>query len=424
MSNNGVFNASVCIIGILILFIHVVNVLTKKEKRVDEKLLLDFFVFTIFHFAVYLTYTIVKAYYTSDPFVIAFYTAFYVMNNVEIFLLFRYAHIYIDIPQKKGKIITLINLCLFVVFICLDIVNVFTGIFFTAADGVYLRSPTMIISQGYLFVMLMAIFLLAVTDKKLCLREKLAFSLYCLLPLFAIVLQNIFKGYAIGYLSIIISIEVLFLFLNVQKNIDLAKEEEKNKEAQIKLMLSQIKPHFIYNSLSSISTLIPIDPGRAQGALDDFTEYLRTNLSSLTEVKCVPFSDELKHIRTYVALEKMRFGNRINVVYDIQTTDFDVPPLTIQPLVENAIKHGILKKIEGGTLALKTRETEDRIIVTITDDGVGFQMNDVDFDENKHFGLNNIRYRLTKMCNAELKVISAIGEGATATVTFYKENKK
>ena len=425
MTNNSVFNASVCIIGILILTIHVVNLLTKKERRKDEKVLLNFFLFTIIHFATYLTFTLVKAYsVTGNAYIIAFYTTFYIMNNLEVFLLYRYAHEYMVIEPKKGKAISILNLSLFSIFAVLDIVNIFTGIFFTAENGEYLRSKTMIISQGYQFVMFATIFILSVTNKKLNLREKTAFCLYCLLPLVAIILQNLFKGYAIGYLSIIIAIEILFLFLNVQKNLVLAKEEEKNKEARIKIMLSQIQPHFIYNSLSSISTLIPIDPPKAQSALDDFTEYLRMNLSSLTEVKCVPFENELKHIKTYVALEKMRFGEKLNVLYDIQVTDFMLPPLTIQPIVENAIKHGILKKLEGGTLFVKTYETDKTYVVEISDDGVGFNMADVDFDANKHFGLKNIQYRLAKMCGADLTFNSEVGGGTTVTVTFPKEGTK
>ena len=423
MSNNSVFNASVCIIGILILIIHVANILVKKEKRKDEKVLLNFFLFTIIHFATYLTFTLVKSFYlTNNAYVIAFYTTFYIMNNLEVFLLYRYAHEYMDIEPKKEKTVSILNLTSFAIFAVLDIVNIFTGIFFTAENGEYLRSKTMIISQSYQFVMFAIIFVVAVTNKRLNVREKTAFCLYCLLPLVAIILQNLFKGYAIGYLSIILSIEVLFLFLSVQKNIDLAKEEEANKEARIKIMLSQIQPHFIYNSLSSISTLIPLDPNKAQSALDDFTEYLRMNLSSLTEVKCVPFEDELKHIKTYVALEKLRFGDRLNIAYDIQTTYFMLPPLTIQPIVENAIKHGILKKIEGGMLSVKTYETDKAYVVEIQDDGVGFHMSDVDFDANKHFVLKKIQYRLAKMCGADLKFKSEIGVGTTVTVTFPKEN--
>lgn len=422
MSENSVFNASVCVIGILILIIHVANILIKKEKRKDEEVLLNFFIFTIVHFAVYLAFTFIKTYTrVTNEEIILFYTAFYVMDNLEVFFLFRYANSYIDIEPRKAKALSRLNFLLLSLFILLDVVNVFTGIFFTANGGKYLRSRAMIVSQGYQFVMLVTIFAIAVTNKKLKLREKTAFCMYCCLPFAAIILQNIFKGYAIGYLSIVVSIEVLFLFLSVEKNIDLAKEEEKNKDAQNKIMLSQIQPHFIYNSLASISTLISVDPSKAQTALDDFTEYLRMNLSSLTEVKCVPFDDELKHIKTYVALEKMRFGNRLNVVFDIGTTEFVLPPLTIQPIAENAIKHGILKKLEGGTLSVKTYETQKSYIVEIKDDGVGFSISEVDFDTNKHFGLKNIRYRLAKMCGADLAVKSEVGVGTTVTVTFYKE---
>ena len=420
MSNNVIFNATVCIIGILILLIHAVNLILKKGKRKDEKSLLDFLALTIVHFAIYLTFTLIKQVYTSNAYVIAFYTVFYILNNAEVFMLFKYMSSYVDLDKKVRKPFVILNIALFSAFVLLDVINAFTGIFFTAVNGEYVRSKMMIVSQGYQFVMFVSVFVLTAFNKKLNVREKISFGIYCVLPLFAIILQNIFKGYAIAYASIIVAIEILFLFLNVQKNIALSKEEEKNKEAQIKVMLSQIQPHFIYNSLSSISTLITIDPEKAQAALDDFTEYLRHNLSSLTETRLIPFEDELKHIKTYVALEKIRFNDRINVIYDIETTDFNVPPLSIQPIVENAIKHGILKKLEGGTLTLKTRETQDAYVVEIHDDGVGFKMDDVNFDENVHFGINNIKFRINKMCKADLAITSEIDKGTDAIITFFK----
>ena len=421
MSNNAIFNATVCIIGILILGIHSINLLVKKEKRKDEKLLQDFFLFTVLHFATYLTFIFLKLKGIGDAGIIAFYTAFYIMNNLEVFFLFRYAHIYIELEPKKAKAFSVLNVSVLVVFLVLDLVNIFTGIFFTASGGEYLRSSTMILSQGYQFVVLASIFVLSITNKKLTGGEKTAFALYCVLPLVAIILQNIFKGYAIGYASIIIAIEILFLFLNVKKNMILQQEEEKNKEAQIKIMLSQIQPHFVYNSLSSISTLIPIDPVKAQAALDNFTEYLRHNISSLTETRLISFEEELKHIESYVALEKMRFGDRVKVVYDIRTTDFYVPPLCIQPIVENAIKHGILKKLEGGCLTLRSYETADFFVVEVLDDGVGFCMEEIDFKGNRHFGINNIKYRLEKTCGGELTVLSEIDKGTQVTVRLRKK---
>ena len=420
MSTNAIFNATVCIIGIAILLIHIVNILIKRERRKDENTLLNFFILTIIHFITYLTFTFVKMSYTSDPFVISFYTIFYIFNNLEAFFLLIYALSYIDMEKKYKKIIYITNLVLFGIFTFLDILNIFNGMFFTSIGGEYARAKTMFFAQGYHFIILAIVLIITLFNKKLVIREKIAFGIYCLLPAIAIIVQNSLKGYAIAYLSIIVSIEILFFFVNVQKNILLAKEQEKNKEAQIKIMMSQIQPHFIYNSLSSISTLINIDPNKAQKALDDFTEYLRHNLSSLTETNLIPFEDELRHIETYISLEKLRFNDRLNINYDIKVTDFYVPPLSLQPLVENAIKHGILKKVEGGTLLFKTYEIDNAYVVEVIDDGVGFNINDVDSKNNQHIGINNIRQRLKTMCNASLEITSEVGKGAKAMVTFYK----
>ena len=420
MSPNSIFNATVCIIGITILFVHVVTILIKKNRRDDENKMLGFLLFTIFHFATYLTFTFVKGIYTSNEYVKAFYTIFYVFNNIEVLLLFIYMLSYVPLDKKTRDNLSLINYLLFGAFIILDIVNIFTGIFFTASGGEYVRSKTMIISQGYQFIIFAVVFVITLLNKKLILLEKIAFGIYCLLPLVAIVLQNAFKGYAIAYLSVIVAIEILFLILIVQKNMQIADEQEKIKEARIRVMMSQIQPHFVYNSLSSISTLIPIDPKKAQEALDNFTEYLRHNISSLTETKLIPFDNELKHVETYIALEKIRFNDRINVTYDIKAKDFYVPPLSIQPIVENAIKHGILKKIEGGNLIIKTYETEKSYVVEVIDDGVGFDIASIDFEGNKHFGINNIKQRLKSMCNGTLEITSEPNKGTKSVISFYK----
>ena len=420
MSANAIFNATVCIIGIAIFLIHIVDVLFKKNRRKDENRLLIFLSFTAFHFATYLTFTFVKTTYTSDAYVVSFYTLFYIFNNIEVFLLFLYMLTYLELSNKNKKLLSIINISLLSVFVLLDIINIFTHMFFYAVDGEYVRAKTMFFAQGYQFIMLAIVLFVVLFNKKLILREKIAFACYCLFPLIAIIVQNALPGYAIAYASIIIATEILFFFLNVSKNIILAEEQEKNKEAQIKIMMSQIQPHFIYNSLSAISTLITIDPEKAQKALDDFTEYLRRNLSSLSETKLIPFEDELRHIEAYVSLEKVRFNERVNMSYDIKVRDFNVPPLSIQPIVENAIKHGILQRIEGGSVALKTFETNDSYVVEVSDDGVGFEVDSIKNDDNKHIGLGNIKQRLHTMCNSEMTIVSEIGKGTRVTIKFYK----
>jgi len=417
---NIIFNITVCIIGILILIVHFVGLVIKKNKRNDEKWLLLFILFTIIHFSIYLIFSFVKLNYTSDNFIIIHYTLFYIMINLEVLLLFRYMMFY-NFSTKKLKIIMrIINLLLFLIFIALDFINIFTGIFFYAENGEYIRNDWMIVSQGYQFLVFFGIIIVALTNKRASYSEKIAVSFFSIFPLLSIIVQNYLKGYAINYASIIISVEIIFFYISHQKSVQLAEKEEMNKEVQIKLMLSQIQPHFIYNSLSSISTLISIDPEKAQRSLDEFTEYLRINLASLTETKLIPFDDELRHIETYVSLEKLRFNNRLNVIYDIGTTDFLVPPLSIQPLVENAIKHGVLKKIEGGDITITTFELDSEYVVEIKDDGVGFDISNINFEQNQNFGLKNINYRIHRMCNGNLTISSKKDVGTKITVEFKK----
>ena len=342
------------------------------------------------------------------------------MNNVEVFLFYLYMSTYSNVPDKTKKFVNFINILLFSAFVITDLINIFSHVYFTSIDGVYTREKLMIISQGYQFVMLAVCFIMVIINKTLNIREKIAFSLYCFLPLVSIIVQNNMPGYAIAYATLLLAVEILFLFLNVEKNIQLKSEQEKLKDANVKIMVSQIQPHFVYNTLSSISTLIPIDPDKAQKALDDFTDYLRMNFSTLTATKLVPFEDELKHIKTYVNLEQMRFNERVKVIYDINVTSFDVPPLSIQPLVENAIKHGILKRIEGGTVTLKTSEDEKAYIVEVSDDGIGFDMNEVDFKGNKHIGLNNVRHRVTTMAKGDIDFYSEPYKGTKIVVRLYK----
>ena len=422
-----IFNATVCLIGFLILLIHIVNILLKKHKRKDEFALLNFFIFTAFHFATYFTFVFINNHLVeigkqNDAFIITFYTIFYIMNNVEVFLFYNYMSKFVNRDTKTKKVLDIINVSLFVLIVISDIINIFTRMYFTSIDGVYHRSEMglMVISQLYQFIILSISLFYVLLQKELTKREKIGFSLYVFLPAISIVIQNLLPGYAIAYVSLLLAIEILFLFINVEKNIRLEEEERKLEDANVKIMMSQIRPHFIYNTLSSISTLITIDPDKAQKALDDFTDYLRANFSALTQTSLIPFNDELKHINTYVNLEQMRFNDRLSVVYDIQVADFYIPALSIQPFVENAIKHGVLKKIEGGEVTLKTYEDDTAIYVEVIDDGVGFDMNDVDFKGNKHIGLNNVRHRIISMCKGDVKFESEVGKGTKVTITFYK----
>ena len=420
MDNKSAFNIAVCAIGIAILVVHIIDLVFKKKKRTDEMNLLWFFVFTAVHFTGYLVFSIVRIYYHTDELIIASYTVLYIMNNMEMMLLFTYGINYCSLAKKTRQIAWITNIAFFSLFVILDIINIFHPLFFYAKGGVYMRTDYMIVSQGYQFIGFFIIFVIATFNKRLEIAEKIGFSIYCLLPLAAIILQNHFEGYALAYLSIVISIEVLFIFVNLKKNLHIAQEEQKLKEAEIKIMMSQIRPHFIYNSLASITTLIKIDPNKAEQSLETFTEYLRMNLSPMTDAKLIPFESELKHIKTYLELEKVRFDERLNYELDIKVTDFLVPPLSIQPLVENAVKHGILQRIEGGKVTIKAYEDDVAYYVAVDDNGVGFDVNSKDLDDPKHIGLKNVKYRVTTMTNGEMIINSVVGKGTSILVIFNK----
>lgn len=192
-------------------------------------------------------------------------------------------------------------------------------------------------------------------------------------------------------------------------------------EAKVAVMVSQIQPHFLYNSLSSIAMLCKLDPDTAQKATIAFTKYLRGNMDSLRQTAPVPFERELDHLEKYLYIEKLRFGNKLNIVYDIQTTDFDIPLLSVQPLVENAVKHGVGMKEDGGTVTIATHETDEHYEVIISDDGVGFDTSAQKNDGRSHIGMENTRKRLKDMCNAEVVITSKPGEGTVAKIIIPKE---
>lgn len=195
-------------------------------------------------------------------------------------------------------------------------------------------------------------------------------------------------------------------------------------EAKVSIMVSQIQPHFLYNSLSSIAMLCKLDPDTAQKATITFTKYLRGNMDSLKQTLPVPFERELDHLEKYLYIEKLRFADKLNIAYDIQCTDFELPLLSIQPLVENAVKHGVGMKEDGGTVTIATRETDKAYEVIISDDGVGFDTEAKKNDGRSHIGMENTRRRLKDMCNADVEITSVIGEGTVARVIIPKENNK
>lgn len=205
-----------------------------------------------------------------------------------------------------------------------------------------------------------------------------------------------------------------------------ARLEQQLRRSRAELMTSQIKPHFIYNTLNSIRALIRMEPDAAYKAVYDFSTYLRANLSGTDQRETIPFGEELEHIRAYINIEKIRFEDRLKVEFDIKCDAFQVPALSVQPLVENAIKHGVCKRIRGGTVWVRSYEENRGYVIQVEDDGVGFDPEAVEQQEKEHLsmGLRNIRFRIGEISGGTMEIESRTGEGTKVTLRFpeQKEN--
>ncbi len=225
-------------------------------------------------------------------------------------------------------------------------------------------------------------------------------------------------GYKIAFLAFAVLqlIRLLnFLEENVIKMRKYAQMENELLQSRISVMLSQIKPHFLYNTLNAISALCLTDPSTAEEAVSALSSYLRGNIQALETQAPVPFEQELNHIQNYVSIEKMRFGDRLHFVCDIGYSDFSVPTLSLQTLVENAIRHGVSQRPEGGTVIIKTEFQDGYAVIRIIDDGLGFDQ--ISQSEDKcGIGLRNARMRLQYMVDAELTVKSEPSQGTVVTI--------
>ena len=226
----------------------------------------------------------------------------------------------------------------------------------------------------------------------------------------------------VGSIAVITSALTFEYQFNVLRGKMLLRKQQEEQDTKVAIMLAQIQPHFLYNSLNSIAILCEINPKQAHDLTIKFSQYLRNNIDALSKEAPILFRTELRSIKNYLEIEKIRFFDKLNIVENIQVSDFYVPVLTIQPLVENAVKHGISKKPTPGVLMLTTTQDTNNYYVIIEDNGVGFDTSILDIKEKlgKSIGVSNVRYRLKSMVGGDVSFESAIGKGTKVTVTLPK----
>lgn len=232
-----------------------------------------------------------------------------------------------------------------------------------------------------------------------------------------------YYDFAAGYSEEISALEVLIYYcylaaiehVKMQRSLyesRLALEQSRNE-----LLMAQIQPHFIYNSLMAIqSQCIEYPP--VYESIASFSRYLRANFESIGGVRPVTFAKELRNIEAYLALERLNYGDRLRVEYDIECDNFMLPALSVEPLVENAVRHGIAAHPEGGTVRIAVYEEAEGIRIEVTDEGIGAGTITAQQKKRRGIGIKNVRARLDAMCSGELRIRK--GENGTTATIFLR----
>lgn len=334
------------------------------------------------------------------------------------------------ISWEYAKVIAVIG----AVYLCIVVISLFNGMLFDFdSNGYYVDGEYYFIVRFLDFIiLLLEIFTVIRFWKILALKGTISLLSFSVLPLLTMPLLSCWDPTPL-YMATTVSLLLIYMLFRgeltrqlsekeiqlVEKNRELAQKERLITEHRISTMISQIQPHFIYNTLGTIHQLCLEQPEKAAELTRSFSQYLRGNFSELNNSVPIRFSQELNHIKCYMSIEQVRFPD-IQTEYDLKAEDFNLPALSVQPLVENAVKHGLMGLESGGKITVSTYETDTDYCVCVKDNGVGFDKTAV-YDKKKHIGIENIRERLTAMCGGTLTVDSVLGKGTTAVITIPKE---
>lgn len=302
-------------------------------------------------------------------------------------------------------------------FILLGIAQ-FTEIFYyVTPDNQYIRNSWYLILMTPIFT---AMFLntanVIYRRKKLSKKYYIAFMIHLLSLQIALFIQNmIFESLLIVTLGLSISTLSMFVIILYDQIEQYLNQQREIYNQRTSIMVLQMRPHFIYNAMMSIYYLCAKDSKKAQQVTLDFTTYLRKNFTAIASEDTVPFEDELEHTRAYLAIEQVQFEDNLLVEYDTPHKNFQLPPLTLQPIVENAVKHGMDPASAPLCIKIQTRQINSGSEIIVEDNGTGFEFG-AKLEPNTT--LANIRQRLKIMCGGKLAIQTSEGGGTAVTVTI------
>lgn len=230
---------------------------------------------------------------------------------------------------------------------------------------------------------------------------------------------NIYPLIEVGITLSILSMYSIILSDQIEQDLhrqhEIALQQQEIASQRSRIMVLQMRPHFIYNTLMSIYGLCDQDPQKARQVTMDFTNYLRRNFNAVASDNPIPFSVELEHTRAYLAVEQAQHEDMLIVEYDTSFTNFRLPPLSLQPIVENAVKHGLNPYAGALHILIQTRHTDHGTEIIVEDTGQNFDP----FDESQpHPTLTNIRQRLEMMCGGSMTISPRDGGGTVVSLVI------
>lgn len=320
--------------------------------------------------------------------------------------------------NKTLKKIVLLILGANIVFQAICLLN--GGVFYVDVNNIYHHGPLYpVYIAFYGVILLVSAFAFFEYGRNFAKENKLSMYLIIMLAVAGIVVQEfIGDNLRIAYLTLSISLGLLYI-RSSEFSQQLSDDKIKNQQYQI--MFSQIQPHFLFNCLTVIRATYHSDIEKGDDAILQFSNFLRYNMDSLSKNSLVPFEKELEHVKEYVALQLLRFRDSLEVIYDLKCTDFELPVLTLQPIVENAIRHGARQKEDGvGRVTVTSSEEENYYIIQVVDNGPGFDTTQKPKDGRSHVGIENVNDRLNSIVGGKLRIDSVKDHGTTVTIIIPK----
>lgn len=285
------------------------------------------------------------------------------------------------------------------------------------ATNHYYRLAFFPISQAVgIVIILVFLFHVFGNVRKLSDEETISCLSLSVLPVMALIVTIAYYGVSLTYLSMMGASVACFVAYCIERAKLNDRRHYELRERETALMMSQVTPHFIFNSLAAIRGQILEDPDEAYDTIGEFARYLRSNLNSKRLETNITLEEELDTTWVYIKLEKLRLGEKLQIDLDVENDQVKVPAMSIQTMVENAIKHGIKPKGEGNIL-ISEREEDGYHVIRVKDDGVGFDIETLPSDGKEHIGVYSTKERIRYSCNGRMEINSAVGEGTE--VSFY-----